>query len=124
MDCVFNSKLVPSLSFLNLIFLTGEFGASMMVYTPLPVLFQPSTVQPAADLNDGIWASHNPGKPIIPFCTHAAPQALSQSEEYLCGTAAKLHSICHKALEDTVQKHLDDQKQALTRITQDHNVTF
>ena len=39
-------------------------------------------------------------------------------------TAAQLRSVRRKALEDAVQKHLEDQKTALMRIAQDHHVTF
>ena len=48
----------------------------------------------------------------------------SHNQKDLCGTAAQLCSVCHKALEDAIQKHLEDQKTALMCITQDHHVTF
>ena len=50
----------------------------------LLVLPQPSIAQlPTAIPNEGTWASHNPGHPIIPGHPHAAPRELSQPEKDL-----------------------------------------
>ncbi|KAF8548286.1 hypothetical protein OG21DRAFT_1423328, partial [Imleria badia] len=59
-----------------------------------------------------------------PIRPRADKQQLSQSDKDLRDTTAKLHSIRRKALEDAVQKHIEDQKRALMRIAQDHSVTF